>query len=104
MNLSFKEAGENLKKYSDKALRSIVRDRKVIVASAPYGIVIEILLEISGLTFSEINRNARVFNSGDVQIRVGRLEDLLLSKRTAGRKKDKLFLKRFKTEFKQETD
>ena len=98
MNLSFKTGKETVKEYSDKDLLTVVRERKVIVASDQYGIVVEFLLQISGLTFSEINNNAKIFNVEGIPVRVGKLEDLLLSKRIAGRKKDKLFLKRFEAE------
>lgn len=98
MNLCFKTGKETVKKYSDKDLLTVVRERKVIVASDQYGIVVELLLQISGLTFAEINNNAEIFNVESAPVRVGKLEDLLLSKRIAGRKKDKLFLKRFEAE------
>ena len=99
MSLSFKADKENMKEYSDEDLLAVVRGRKVIVASDPYGIVIEILLQISGFAFTEINNKAKIFNAENIPIKVGRLEDLLLSKRVAGRKKDKHFLKRYKAEF-----
>ncbi|MCK5160588.1 MAG: nucleotidyltransferase [Candidatus Aureabacteria bacterium] len=98
MNLSFKTGKETVKEYSDKDLLTVVRERKVIVASDQYGIVVELLFQISGLTFAEINNNAKIFNVEGIPVRVGKLEDLLLSKRIAGRKKDKLFLKRFEAE------
>ncbi|MCK9554416.1 hypothetical protein M0R36_01150 [bacterium] len=100
MNLSVKEDENNMKEYADKDLRDIIRNKKVIVASDPYGIVIEILLQISGLSFSEINNNAEIFNVENIPVKTGSLRDLLLSKKIAGREKDKLFLKRYESELK----
>lgn len=75
----------------------IVRDRKTIVATTSEGLMVELLLKVSGFPFSELAKDAAIFSVEGVPIRVGRLEKLLRSKHLAGREKDRAFLKRYQT-------
>jgi len=77
-------------------IKDITRHKKTIIAADPYGIIFELLLAVSGYTFGQMKRNAKIFVAEKVPIKVGNLYDLLTSKKLAGRAKDKLFLRRFK--------
>ena len=78
--------------------RKIVQDKSVVIAVGPYESVFELVQMISGFTFEEIKR--RSVKMRDWKLRttfpVGRLEDLLESKRVANREKDRLFLQKYK--------
>ncbi len=78
------------------ALKSIVRDRRTLVATTPEGLTIELLLKISGYPFAELAKDAVTFTVNGVPVRVGRLSKLLTSKRLAGRPKDRAFLARYR--------
>ncbi|MBL7157494.1 MAG: hypothetical protein ISS92_04975 [Candidatus Omnitrophica bacterium] len=77
-------------------IKSITRYKKTIVAQDAYGVMFELVLTVSGYTFGQMKKNIRIFLSGKVPIKVGNLNDLLTSKKLAGRTKDKVFLKRYK--------
>lgn len=74
----------------------IIRLQKTIVATTSEGLMVELLLKVSGFPFSEMAKDAVTFSVEGVPIRVGRLEKLLRSKHLAGREKDRSFLKRYR--------
>jgi len=76
-------------------VEKIVREKSTILATDPYGIAIELMLAVSGYTFGEMESDATIFTAQNIPIKVAKLKKLLQSKKLAGRKKDKLFLKRF---------
>ena len=76
-------------------LKHVVRHRQTITATTPDGLMIELLLEISGYPFSKIARDAATFTVGGIPIRVGKLKKLMDSKRLSDRPKDRQFLKRY---------
>ncbi len=76
-------------------LRGLVRDRKTLVATTPDGVMVEVLLQVSGYTFSDLARDAATVTVRGTPITVGRLTKLLTSKQAAGRVKDRQFLKRY---------
>lgn len=78
-------------------LREIVREVRTITATTPDGLMVDLLLKVSGYPFSELARDSAVFTVEGVPVRVGRLKKLLQSKRLAGRPKDRQFLKRYQT-------
>jgi hypothetical protein len=80
-----------------EAITSIVRHRTTLIATTPEGITVELLLAVSGFTFSELARDAATFISRGIPVKVGRLPKLLRSKRMAGRPKDRQFLQRYGT-------
>lgn len=84
------------KEVSESLIRSIVRNKKTILANNPYGITFKLILAVSGYTFSQMEQDAAVFDVEAVPLKVAKLSKLLMSKKIAGRKKDGLFLKRFK--------
>ena len=84
-----------------KELKQLVRNQKTLVATTPDGIMVELLLQISGYSFSELLRDAKTFTVRGVPIRVGRLDKLLRSKGIADRPKDRQFLKRYELLFKK---
>lgn len=82
-------------------LKEVVRHRKTITATTPDGLMIELLLQISGYPFSQIARDVATFTVGGIPIRVGKLEKLIESKRLSNRPKDRQFLKRYELIFKK---
>jgi len=82
-------------KVDDFFIKDIVKNKRTIVAADPYGITFELILSVSGYTFNQMRADAAIFNIKNVPIRVAKLNKLLMSKKIAGREKDKLFLKRY---------
>jgi hypothetical protein len=78
-------------------LREIVLGMRPITATTPEGLMVELLLKVSGYPFSELARDSATFTVEGIPVRVGRLKKLLQSKRLAGRPKDLQFLKRYQT-------
>ena len=76
-------------------LRGIVRAKRTLVATTPDGLTVELLLAISGFTFAEVAKDAATFVVRGVPVKVGRLTKLLQSKKVAGRRKDRDFLRRY---------
>lgn len=76
-------------------IRVVVRERKTLVATTPDGLMVELLLRISGYAFSDLARDAATFTVRGVPVKVGRLTKLLASKKAAGRPKDRQFLHRY---------
>ncbi|MFC1699255.1 hypothetical protein ACFL1I_04770 [Candidatus Omnitrophota bacterium] len=85
----------NEREASDSLLKDITRSRKTIIATNSYEITFKFILAVSGYTFSQMEQDATVFDIGGIPVKVAKLSKLLMSKKIAGRKKDKLFLKRF---------
>ncbi|MFH1753824.1 MAG: hypothetical protein ABH875_06540 [Candidatus Omnitrophota bacterium] len=83
------------KKLDKRSVKDIVKDRKTIIAVDPYGIAFDLILAVSGYTFSQMQRGAKIFKVGNIPIKVAKLSKLLMSKKVAGREKDRLFLKRY---------
>lgn len=78
-------------------LKRVVRHRKTLVATTAEGLMVELLLQISGYPFSELAKDAATFTVRGVPVRVGRLTKLLTSKKLANRPKDRQFLRRYRT-------
>ena len=74
---------------------SVVRGRRTLVATNADGVMVELLLEVSGFTFAELAQDAVTITVRGVPVRVGKLQKLLRSKQLAGRPKDRQFLKRY---------
>ncbi len=77
-------------------LKRVVRDQRTLVASTSDGLLIELLLKISGYPFAELANDAATFVVSGVPVKVGRLQKLLRSKRLANRPKDRRFLQRYR--------
>ena len=90
------QIGTNTGTFKPGDLKQVVHDRKTLVATTPEGLMVELLLEVSGYPFSELAKDAATFTVQRVPVRVGRLNKLLRSKRIAGRSKDRQFLQRYK--------
>ena len=86
--------GEDL--LRDKLVKKVVQERKTILANDSYGILFELILEVSGFNFKQMASDAKIFQVNNIPIRVAKLSKLLTSKKIAGRKKDKLLLERYK--------
>ncbi len=76
-------------------LRMVIRTQRTIVATTADGLMVELLLAISGYTFEALVEDAMAIIVRGTPITVGRLEKLLRSKQIAGRPKDREFLKRY---------
>lgn len=76
-------------------LKAIVRERRTLVATTPDGLMVELLLRVSGYAFSDLARDAATFTVRGIPVKVGRLTKLLGSKKSAGRSKDRQFLRRY---------
>ena len=83
-------------------LRRIVRGRTTLIATTPEGLMVELLLEVSGYSFADLARDAATVTVRGVPIKVGRLSKLLRSKKLAGRPKDRRFLQRYEALLKEE--
>ena len=83
-------------------LREVVREQQTIMATTSDGLMIELLLAVSGYPFSELARDTATFTVQGVPVRVGKLSKLLRSKRLADRPKDRQFLKRYGNLFEEE--
>ena len=82
--------------FQSNQFKEFVRNRRTLIATTPDGLMIELLLEISGYPFSELAKDATTFTSEEgIPVRVGKLNKLLHSKRLADRPKDRQFLKRY---------
>jgi len=83
-------------------LRRMVRHRTTLTATTPDGLMIELLLAVSGYPFSELARDAATVTIRGVPVKVGRLSKLLRSKQLAGRPKDRQFLRRYQALLREE--
>lgn len=79
----------------EREWRTVVRNRQTLVATSPDGLMVELLLAVSGYVFEELARDAATVTIRGTPITVGRLSKLLRSKRLAGRPKDRQFLRRY---------
>lgn len=93
--------GAGNKDIKDIAVKDIVKNKNTITANDPYGITFELILAVSGYSFSQMHKDASVFSINNVPIKVGRLSKLLKSKKIAGRDKDKFFLQRYELMLKE---
>lgn len=83
-------------------LKKVVREQRTLTATTSDGLMIELLLAVSGYPFFELAKDAAAFTVQGVPVRVGKLSKLLRSKRLADRPKDRQFLQRYGTLFKEE--
>lgn len=79
------------------SLRPVVRQRRTIVATTSEGLMVELLLHISGFMFADLARDAATFTMQGVPVKVGRLPKLIASKKLSNRPKDRQFLQRYGT-------
>lgn len=91
------DAAVDGKEMDKVTVKDVVIHKKTIVCSNSYGVLFDLILSVSGYTFAQMACDARIFNSVKIPIKVGQLRKLLRSKKAAGRKKDLLFLKRYKS-------
>lgn len=85
-----------------RELRELVRARRTLVATTPDGVMIELLLAISGYTFEALAQDAATMAVRGTPVKVGRLTKLLRSKQLAGRPKDRQFLQRYEALLREE--
>ncbi|MBI2119562.1 MAG: hypothetical protein HYT97_08050 [Elusimicrobia bacterium] len=90
-------------KMISKGLASrIFREGSIIVAEGPYKTIVEILFDVSGFAFEDMVKRAVYMKDKNLNFSfpVACLDDLIESKRIAGREKDIQFLAKYKTLFK----
>jgi len=83
------------------ALPAVVRDRRTLTATTPDGLMIELLLAVSGYPFAELARDAVTFTVQGTPVAVGQLTKLLKSKKLANRPKDRQFLRRYEAQLRE---
>ena len=83
-------------------VRAVVRKRSTIVATTSDGLMVELLLAVSGFTYSGLARDAATFTIRGIPVKVGRLTKLLRSKQIADRPKDRQFLRRYQSLLKEQ--
>ena len=81
--------------FQPRELRAMVRDHRTLVATTPDGLMVELLLAVSGFTFADMAKDAATVTVRGTPIQVGRLPKLLKSKQVANRPKDRAFLRRY---------
>lgn len=84
---------EPLDRPRDRFLaEQVVARRALVRATDGRGLEVDLTLVMAGFEFDEVWRERRVFRSEGVEVPVARLRDIVASKATAGRPKDRLFL------------
>lgn len=84
-------------------LERILRHRAAVTALKAGSLAIDIVLEGSGFSFSAWRRRRRIFRAGNIAIPCGDLDQLLLSKRLTGRRKDRAFLRLYRARLRDAT-
>lgn len=82
----------NQREVSDPLIKDIVKSKRTILASNPYGITFELILAVSGYTFSQMEQDAAVFDIDRIPVKVAKLSKLLMSKKRLVEKKTSFFL------------
>ena len=96
LGYQFEAGGEPFLDADDeRTLRAIVANGATLSARDESHAEIDLLLSISGFSYSELSADAAVFRVAGAEVRVGTLEKLLQSKEASGRAKDRAFLRIF---------
>ena len=96
LGYKFEAAGEPFLDHQDEAvLREVVRIGASLNALHPEVGELDLLLSVSGFSYSELAADAVEFRVAKVGVHVGALEKLLRSKQASGRPKDLEFLRAF---------
>ena len=96
MGYEFEAGGEPLVDLDDdEVLSGVIRNGATLSARHEAEGQINLLLSISGFSFSQLAGDATVFRVAGVEVCVGGLEKLLRSKAASGRPKDLEFLRAF---------
>ena len=83
---------EPLGEPMDRILAEQVVSRRALVRADGHGLLVDLTLVMAGFTFEEIWSRRRIFKVEAVRVPVASLKDIVTSKATAGRPKDRLFL------------
>lgn len=96
LGYQFEAGGEPFLDTDDEpTLRAIVENGATLSARDASRAEIDLLLSISGFSYSELSEDAVAFQVAGAEVRVGTLEKLLRSKEASGRPKDRAFLRIF---------
>ncbi len=95
MEFALEAGGEPLPTPDPVILRGILRARAVVRADTADARV-DLCTQIAGVRFSELWKQRREFVVEGVTLYIGRLQQLINSKRAANRSKDELFLEQHK--------
>ena len=85
-----------IRRGTRKAIETISKSLQTLRAENPDHNVVDLVLNVSGFTFEEVNADAQVFRAGTFALRVARLDKLLKMKEIADRSKDRLFLEKYR--------
>jgi hypothetical protein len=96
LGFTLSASGGVLETFGEEAVRDLLARHTTVACTTPYGGLIDLCLNVSGYTYADLDKDARVFRAGRTSIRVGRLEKLLKMKEIAGRRKDIMFLERYR--------
>lgn len=96
LGYAFEAGGEPFVDFDDDTiLRRIVQNGASLSAHHEEAGQFDLLLSVSGFSYSELADDATSFRVVGVDVRVGKLEKLLRSKQSSGRPKDLEFLRMF---------
>jgi len=95
MGFSLKAGGEPLQELDPVVLKGILRARALVRGDRKDARV-DLCTQIAGTQFVRLWRTQRQFLVEGVAVRVGALDELVASKQSADRPKDKLFLEQHK--------
>jgi hypothetical protein len=96
VGLRYVVIGMTVINYELRQLKTVIRERRTLVATSTDGLMVELLLAVSGYSFSEFAKDVVTVTVRGTPIRVGRLTTLLRSKQLASRPKDRQFLTRYR--------
>ncbi len=83
-------------------LANAIRFRADLLAENETGAQVDLMLSGGGFDFDDLASDAVTFRLGEVEVRVGRPDELLRSKELAGRPKDVAFLQMFAARLREE--
>lgn len=75
---------------------NVIKNKITLFYTDPYGLSIDVMTVISGINFKKLWKNCEKILVGKQTIYVASLKDIILSKSTANRAKDRIHLKHLK--------
>ena len=97
---SLTAGGEPLVRLDPLVLKRLLEGRITVRSESAAGMPIDILIDAIGYSYAQWRRNRKVFKVEGVRVPCAGLEQVLESKRQAGRDKDKKLLALYETAYK----
>ena len=105
MGYAFESGGEPFVDLDDEsALETVVGNGVTLSAIDADAGEVDLLLSVSGYSYSDLASDSVEFRVADAVVRVGALDKLLSSKRASGRPKDVEFLRAFEARLAEDED